>query len=163
MKKMTVFMLVLLIGVFIGGYITPIKYYYKKDYGYINTFLAKNKIQTVKDYAKWLKANIKYKSEIGTTDDWQLPRETVTKKTGDCEDFAFLTKDILEALGYEVKIYAVREIGYGHAVAIFKYGDTWCLFDNTEFFDSSFTSETLFFTLLNRVYKYSWMQEINYE
>jgi hypothetical protein len=40
---------------------------------------------------------------------WQTPSETLTLKTGDCEDYAFLLCSLLRASGYdENSIYAVR-------------------------------------------------------
>ncbi len=69
-----------------------------------------------------------------TQDYWQSPQESMNLKGGDCEDFSYLTKDILEQLGYECKVYGVffKEINRsGHAICVFKDKNGYYkMFDN---------------------------------
>jgi len=51
----------------------------------------------------WIAGNIKYTDDIqthNTNDYWQLPRETISLKTGDCEDYSILLVSLLRANGY---------------------------------------------------------------
>jgi hypothetical protein len=53
--------------------------------------------------AEWLRFNIRYESDIenyGDSDYWQFPTETLQRRSGDCEDFAFLAASLLRAKGY---------------------------------------------------------------
>lgn len=55
-------------------------------------------------------------------DDWQNPQQTLNSKKGDCEDFAILSKAILDRLGYAADILIVKfnRLNIGHAICIFK-------------------------------------------
>jgi len=51
----------------------------------------------------WVGNNIKYRYDSnvhGTSEYWQLPKETVQLKTGDCEDYAILLCSLLRADGW---------------------------------------------------------------
>jgi len=80
-----------------------------------------------------LKKNVKYRKDDGT-DIWSLPDETLTRKYGDCEDFAFLNAAFLRVLGYKPKVMAI--IGgirrTGHAICALRRGDHYLWFDNAE-------------------------------
>jgi len=87
----------------------------------------------------WLRRNFKYKRDI-PGGYWQTPEETLTLKTGDCEDFAFLTSYILEDLGYETRVIWIykklrkdeKKNGkhYSHAICVFKSEDGYRYFSN---------------------------------
>lgn len=52
----------------------------------------------------WVGNNIKYRndSEVhGSRDYWQLPKETIQRRTGDCEDYAILLCSLLRADGWD--------------------------------------------------------------
>jgi predicted transglutaminase-like cysteine proteinase len=52
----------------------------------------------------WVSNQITYRydSDVhGTPEYWQLPRETVSMKTGDCEDYAILAVSLLRAAGWK--------------------------------------------------------------
>jgi hypothetical protein len=56
------------------------------------------------DMAAWITENIEYKKDI--LDEWQTPEQTYAKRTGDCEDFAFLAS------------YWLREMKISHALIV---------------------------------------------
>jgi len=76
--------------------------------------------------SKWLKTNIRYKSDVSVHHEkeyWQSPKETLVLKTGDCEDFAFLTQALLSEIGINSSVIAVQYMKdgkkRGHAICIF--------------------------------------------
>ncbi|XHH10001.1 MAG: transglutaminase domain-containing protein [Candidatus Bathyarchaeia archaeon] len=52
----------------------------------------------------WVANNIEYRYDSNVYGDeyWQLPKETVQKRTGDCEDFSILLCSLLRADGWDV-------------------------------------------------------------
>ncbi|HUX48084.1 MAG TPA: transglutaminase-like cysteine peptidase [Dehalococcoidia bacterium] len=73
----------------------------------------------------WVAANIEYKTDEeqwGIEEYWQTPEETLSLRTGDCEDFAILLCTLLRAYGVsEEQIYVavgIDDDGYGHAFLI---------------------------------------------
>lgn len=52
-----------------------------------------NSLNSYSDISNWIATNVTYKSE--SNDNWQEPKTTVQKGTGDCEDFAILYMNIL--------------------------------------------------------------------
>ena len=55
-------------------------------------------INTAEKFSKWLTENFSYQWEISNT--WQNPTETMTKRTGDCEDFSILLCSLLRSNGW---------------------------------------------------------------
>lgn len=73
----------------------------------------------------WVSTNIEYKTDEeqwGVDEYWQTPQETLSLRTGDCEDFAILLCTLLRAYGIgEEQIYVAVGLdndGYGHAFLI---------------------------------------------
>jgi hypothetical protein len=73
----------------------------------------------------WVAYNIDYvldEEQWGVDDYWQTPEETLSLRTGDCEDFAILLCTLLRAYGInENQVYVVLGVdseGYGHAFLI---------------------------------------------
>lgn len=73
----------------------------------------------------WVAANIEYKTDEeqwGIEEYWQTPEETLSLRTGDCEDFAILLCTLLRAYGISgEQIYVavgIDDDGYGHAFLI---------------------------------------------
>ncbi len=68
--------------------------------------LLKESLLNVKDWIalrNWVGTNIKYRQDNdiqGVRDYWQFGKETLTLKTGDCEDFSILLCSLLRAAGY---------------------------------------------------------------
>ena len=73
----------------------------------------------------WVADNIEYKNDEeqwGVDEYWQTPEETLSLRTGDCEDFAILLCTLLRAYGISAEqIYVavgIDDDGYGHAFLI---------------------------------------------
>jgi len=68
--------------------------------------VLKESLLNVKDWIalrNWVGNNIKYKHDdvvYGVPEYWQFGKETVSLKTGDCEDFSILLCSLLRAAGY---------------------------------------------------------------
>jgi len=94
-------------------------------------FLERRDIETLEGYALWLKENVRYKADL-FGDSWSSPAETLKRGRGDCEDFAFLSEEVLSQLGYEPYIIAFikRDIGDWHAICAFKAKGLYHYFDN---------------------------------
>ena len=64
----------------------------------------------------WVSNNIEYSYE--SREYWQLPRETLLSRTGDCEDYAILLVSLYRAVGYDAdRVFVVggkNENGEGH-------------------------------------------------
>ncbi len=83
----------------------------------------------------WVSGNIVYKSDSsnhGSSEYWQLPRETLDSRTGDCEDYAILTASLLRAAGWKsdevyVLVGTANEDGQtvGHAFIKIKILGVW--------------------------------------
>jgi len=86
----------------------------------------------------WLRFTVAYISENTSNEEadyWKTPKETLKDKGGDCEDLSFLTKAILEDMGYEAKVLwlygrksevkkgKIQDVSYSHAICIFKTKD----------------------------------------
>ncbi len=97
----------------------------------IFNLMTANNIHSLEDYAQWLKGNIKYQSD-GPQDTWATPMELLHKRSGDCEDYAFLNLAVLKILGYQPHFFALGRPGNFHAICLFKVNDDYVWFDNTE-------------------------------
>jgi predicted transglutaminase-like cysteine proteinase len=99
----------------------------------INDMLFRNRIKSIDSYAKWLKREIKYVNDSKNVDQWANAYETLEKKSGDCEDLAFLTKKVLTDLGYKVKVLAVARTDQDtHAFSLVDLNGRIAIFDNTD-------------------------------
>ena len=96
----------------------------------IRNIIYNNNIKSLEDYEQWLGGNIKYKRD--DEDIWSPPEETLQKKYGDCEDFAFLNAAVLRVLGYQPKVLAMGGRGRNHAICVFKQNGRYLWFDNTK-------------------------------
>lgn len=128
----------------------------------------KSLVNSPKTLQKWLEKEFTYKAD--DEDYWKYPKETVKDKGGDCEDFAFLTKYILNALGYEAKAiwvygrkYTVKEdkiqdIPYSHVICIFKEKDKYRYFSNIYLYQKTF--ETWEQVVKYECPRWSWFRQI---
>lgn len=105
------------------------------DIKILNT-LNRYKIHSLKTYAQWIKENVQYKSD-GSTDIWASPEETLHKRTGDCEDYAFLNAAVLHVLGYKPRVVAVVQGRNLHAICVFQKNGYYLWFDNGQLKQSS--------------------------
>jgi predicted transglutaminase-like cysteine proteinase len=94
----------------------------------------KEKIESLKyarlnnpsEISKWLSKNVTYKSDwLGHSekDYWQNPKETIILKSGDCEDYAFLSQALLNEIGIKSSVililYKTGSGEKGHAICVF--------------------------------------------
>jgi len=96
------------------------------------------KLKKAKEIMKWLKSNIKYRSDQkvhGERDYWQTPEETMVLRTGDCEDQAFLAQAMLKQIGIESTVISVTYGSEffdkrGHALCVFPSKNPKGVFSN---------------------------------
>lgn len=94
--------------------------------------LIAQQIKTPESLASFMSEHFRYEDDerlFGEEDYWQTPEEMLNKKIGDCEDFALFAKQILEKNGYETVIFSVYQEDKAHAVAVFRNGNSWGIFD----------------------------------
>ncbi len=74
--------------------------------------------------SKWLHRNVRYDNDVKGNDYWQTPYETISKRSGDCEDYAFLAQDLLSEIGISSRVIAVSyrkgSEKTSHAICLFK-------------------------------------------
>ncbi len=121
-------------------------------------------MKSINDYAKWLQKTVQYKKD-NNSDTWSTPEETLAKKSGDCEDIAFLNKTFLQALGYKPKVVALLRRGTrkGHAVCVFKEKGHYMWFDNTTLKSTPATSMQGFANHILKHSVYASLAEISFE
>lgn len=95
----------------------------------ISTIFRSSEIKSLEQYSLWLQKNLEFTQDKGQ-DTWADPLESISRGYGDCEDFAFLNKAVLIALGYEAEVFSVVNFGANHAICVFKEGNSYSLFDN---------------------------------
>lgn len=95
----------------------------------IQDMLFRNRIKSVDDYAHWLKEKMSY-IEDSQVDTWATPIETLARKSGDCEDLAFLSKASLEGLGYKAKVLGLTKGTMTHAFCLVLVNGRVVVFDN---------------------------------
>ncbi len=95
----------------------------------ITNILSGNNIRSIEDYERWLNANISYKRD-GASDEWISPEDMIVRRSGDCEDYAFLNEAILNVMGYETMIMIVGYDREDHAICVFKKDGNYYCFDN---------------------------------
>ena len=80
----------------------------------------------VNDYVN---LKIRSKQEPPDKDEWQTPAQTISRRTGDCEDYSILKYFILRELEYKASILTVNLRSYGPHVltALYHNGDVWLL------------------------------------
>ena len=89
-------------------------------------------VRSPESLVEWFQAEFVY--ELKFPDRRQTPDETMRRRTGDCEDFALLSRAVLKDLGItsDVVIIKFREINVMHAVCIFRRGATFSFISNKE-------------------------------
>jgi len=99
----------------------------------ILNIISDENINSIEDYAQWLEKNFEYKSDEGP-DIWAAPEETLTRKYGDCEDFAFLNEAVLRVFGYRPQVLAmgggIKTVN--HAICAFEKDGYYLWFDNNK-------------------------------
>jgi len=126
----------------------------------LKEFLARNNLQNIEDYVRWLKVNIGYRPDPGQ-DIWLNPFETLQRGYGDCEDFAFLNSAVLLSFGFQPRIFAYEQGANAHVFTLFKKGGTYHIIDNAEYFVTPVTSIKDIVQFLVAKHNSSYFLEIN--
>ena len=78
---------------------------------------------TPKAVSAFLKQTFKFQRDqdiFGEVERWQSPQEFLARKTGDCEDYALLARDLLVRNGIEAYVFSLfGDEGYAHTVCVF--------------------------------------------
>ena len=93
--------------------------------------IKRNNLRNVEDYVAWLKDNVRYRNDPHG-DTWSSPESTVLRRSGDCEDYAFLSQAVLRKVGYTPKVLAIGGLEGGHAICVFVEDGYYCWIDNNE-------------------------------
>jgi len=98
-------------------------------------------INTPENLEKWMHQNIRYERDRYGDNYWQAPHETLAKKAGDCEDYAFLAQALLSEIGIPSKVISIQyKEGYekkGHAICVFDYNGAYRFFSDSVLKESS--------------------------
>jgi len=97
--------------------------------------IAENNIRSLREYSVWLKEHVEYRQD-GRQDKWLSSQETLKRKYGDCEDYAFLNAAVLKVLGYRPRVLAVGDREKSHAICVFEKDGKYMWFDNAELNDT---------------------------
>jgi len=125
-------------------------------------FIRLNRIKTLEDYSQWVSDNLVYQQD-GSFDNWSLPQETLNKKTGDCEDFALLTKAVTRVLGYKPQFLALIRKEKAHAICVMKQDGYYVWFDNTKFVRTKARTFAEFAKYITTDFQYQEVNELNEE
>ena len=77
---------------------------------------------TPKTIAAFLKHEFTFERDwdlFGEAEHWQTPQEFLTKRKGDCEDYALLAQGLLVRNGIEAYVFSLYGEGYAHTVCVF--------------------------------------------
>lgn len=102
-------------------------------------FLSQHQIYNLKDYLHWIKNNLTYSTDT-VRDSWASPEETISRKSGDCEDLAFLHAEVLRELGYESRVLAFSKGKDGHVFCVFRKNGNYQIIDNLNYFQTTTNS-----------------------
>ena len=123
--------------------------------------IAANRISTLEDYAAWLKKNMLYAKDVDL-DQWSTPESFLNTRTGDCEDYAFLTLAVARVLGYEPQLIAlVHANGRGHAICVFQDNGYIVWFDNARLIKTPYRSFPEFARSMTQDFDYSRLLKLN--
>jgi len=128
----------------------------------IMNIINHNAIDSFEDYIHWLKENIKYESDNGR-DCWSMPEDTLRKKYGDCEDYAFLNAAFLSVFGYNPEVLAVTKPDGIHAICVFEDNGYYCWIDNADLRRSSAQSMVEFSKYIFEEYRGFYLLEPNFK
>jgi len=95
----------------------------------ILSFLRSRGINDITAFAEWLSQNTSYRKDI-EGDIWASPSETLKKRKGDCEDFAFLSERVARLLGYESHILILSNRKSSHSICAFEMDGFFFIFNN---------------------------------
>ena len=126
----------------------------------IVSLIKSQQFKSLDDYSRWLKNNVRYQNDA-SADQWADPQETLLKKSGDCEDYTFLTMAVLRVLGYQPRFLALRRSEKTHAICIFQENGYFSWFDNTQLKRTKTTSLAEFSKYIAAHHTYSHIYELD--
>jgi len=103
------------------------------NYPDIASFLRSQNITSLDEYISWLSDHVHYAAD-DTSDDWADPMHTLNKKSGDCEDLAFLNAEVVKYFGHESQVLAYGHGKEAHVICLFIKEGKYYIFDNTKFY-----------------------------
>lgn len=108
-------------------------------------------IKTPTDLSQWMIKSFVYQDE--EIDYWKTPEETIKDKSGDCEDFAILSKKVLKDLGHKAYVIVLvnkDKSKFSHAVCLFQEKNkTYSVIDNQYYYSFKYKNWK---KLLNKIY-----------
>jgi len=126
----------------------------------INFIIETNRIRNIDDYCRWLKRNILFRRDkFG--DHWADPSETLKKRQGDCEDFAFLNRKVLADLGLKPRFWALVKEEGAHAICVFEKDGYYMWFDNADLRRKKAGSLASFARWLTQTYDVTQLEELD--
>lgn len=93
-------------------------------------FLKAQNITTFPQYVAWFEQHMTYRPD-GQRDYWSRPLDTLLRQAGDCEDLAFLNKEMLALFGIDGRVLGTRKDANHHVFLVFEHDHRIYVFDNT--------------------------------
>ena len=115
---------------------------------FVANFLYQNNIRNLEEYHNWLNQNLNYQTTPEKT--WPSPQKTISKRGGDCKDFASLNEAVLRVLGYQPHVLAVTKNPRAHAICAFQADGYYLWFDNQRLVKTKTTSYPEFIAQLRK-------------
>lgn len=129
------------------------------DRTFLTIYLKKQNINNLEEYIRWFKKNMAYESD-GPVDQWSNPLETILSRKGDCEDLAFLNKEILGIFGIEAKVLGTQKGSAHHVFCVFSYRQRIYIFDNVNCIRTKAVSVEEIAAFLYDKYKIDYLLEV---
>jgi hypothetical protein len=130
------------------------------DQTFITLFLKKHNINNLEEYIRWFRKNISYSAD-GIIDQWSNPLDTILRRSGDCEDLAFLNKAVLSAFGIESTVLGTQKGSVHHVFCVFQYKQRIYIFDNTNCIRTKAESLEEIAAFLYNKYGIDYLLEVN--
>ncbi len=124
-------------------------------------FLKAQQITTFPQYVAWFEKHMTYRPD-GKRDSWALPLDTLIRQQGDCEDLAFLNKEILALFGIRGRVLGTRKDENHHVFLVFEHAGRIYVFDNTRCIRTRARSVEEIAAFLYRKYEIDYLLEVEH-
>lgn len=122
-------------------------------------FLRAQNITSLPEYVEWFERHMTYRPD-GQRDNWARPLDTLLRQHGDCEDLAFLNKEMLALFGIEGRVLGTRKGTEHHVFLVFEYAKRIFIFDNTRCIRTKARSVEDIAAFLYRKYEIDYLLEV---